>query len=194
MKKRSTLMALMLVLFTVILGLNSVHAAATTKTIISDKIWWNNVSYNRKFEDFENFKYIGDVARNDHGIFYWTESGDLAWYNPKTGNTIAAILKMSGPGPRLDGSVLEGGDIQYAQFVAGQNYLKGYTTLDKIKAAMQQNQLNQKHLRIDLIRHHLCIQLNQKHHNQLQNKVGFKIMDIGTTMTNKVVKNLVGYK
>lgn len=126
MKKRSTLMALMLVLFTVILGLNSVHAAATTKTIISDKIWWNNVSYNRKFEDFENFKYIGDVARNDHGIFYWTESGDLAWYNPKTGNTIAAILKMSGPGPRLDGSVLEGGDIQYAQFVAGQNYLKGY--------------------------------------------------------------------
>ena len=136
MKKRSTLMALMLVLFTVILGLNSVHAAATTKTIISDKIWWNNVSYNRKFEDFESFKYIGDVARNDHGIFYWTESGDLAWYNPKNGNTIAAILKMSGPGPRLDGSVLEGGDIQYAQFVAGQNYLKGYTTLDKIKAAM----------------------------------------------------------
>lgn len=136
MKKRSTLMALMLVLFTVILGLNSVHAAATTKTIISDKIWWNNVSYNRKFEDFESFKYIGDVAKNDHGIFYWTESGDLAWYNPKTGNTIAAILKMSGPGPRLDGSVLEGGDIQYAQFVAGQNYLKGYTTLDNIKAAM----------------------------------------------------------
>lgn len=119
MKKRSTLMALMLVLFTVILGLNSVHAAATTKTIISDKIWWNNVSYNRKFEDFESFKYIGDVARNDHGIFYWTESGDLAWYNPKNGNTISAILKMSGPGPRLDGSVLEGGDIQYAQFVAG---------------------------------------------------------------------------
>mgnify|MGYP000874748451 FL=1 len=38
MKKRSTLMALILALFTVILGLNSVQAAATTKTVINDKI------------------------------------------------------------------------------------------------------------------------------------------------------------
>ena len=139
MKKRSTLMAVMLALFTVIFGLNSVHAQSNDgKVTINEKIGWREYygEPTNRFEKFDSFKYVGDVARNSHGIFYFTESGDVAWYNPDTGNTIAAINKMSGPGPRIEGRVLESGDIHYAYFVAGQNYLKGYTTLDKIKAAM----------------------------------------------------------
>ncbi len=136
MNKRSTLMALMLALFTVILGLNSVQAAATTKTVISDKISWNNVYSGKLFKDFDDFKYVGDVARNNNGIFYFNESGDISWYNPETGNVLEAYNKLSDPSRRLDGKRLESGAYLYAEFVAGQNYLEGYRTLDQIKAAM----------------------------------------------------------
>ena len=75
MKKRSTLMALILALFTVILGLNSVHAEATNKTVITDKIWWRN-DYgdpSHPFEKADDFKYIGDVASNNWGVFYFSK-------------------------------------------------------------------------------------------------------------------------
>ena len=135
MKKRSTLMALILALFTVILGLNSVQAAATTKTVINDKIWWLNDYGDKKFEDFKDFKHIGDVASNDWGITYFTPSGDLAWYSPKTGKTLVPLTQYGLKVIHVYGA-FEPGDIAYARFVAGQNYLKGYDTLDKIKAAM----------------------------------------------------------
>lgn len=135
MKKTSTLMALMLALFTVILGLNSVQAAATTKTVINDKIWWLNDYGDKKFEDFNDFKHIGDVASNNWGITYFTPSGDLAWYSPKTGKTLVPLTQYGLKVIHVYGA-FEAGDIAYARFVAGQNYLKGYDTLDKIKAAM----------------------------------------------------------
>ena len=135
MKKRSTLMALILALFTVILGLNSVQAAATTKTVINDKIWWLNDYGDKKFEDFKDFKHIGDVASNDWGITYFTPSGDLAWYSPKTGKTLVPLTQYGLKVIHVYGA-FEAGDIAYARFVAGQNYLKGYDTLDKIKEAM----------------------------------------------------------
>ena len=135
MKKRSTLMALILALFTVILGLNSVQAAATTKTVINDKIWWLNDYGDKKFEDFKDFKHIGDVASNNWGITYFTPSGDLAWYSPKTGKTLVPLTQYGLKLIHVYGA-FEGGDIAYARFVAGQNYLKGYDTLDKIKEAM----------------------------------------------------------
>lgn len=135
MKKRSTLMALILALFTVILGLNSVQAAATTKTVINDKIWWLNDYGDKKFEDFNDFKHIGDVASNNWGITYFTPSGDLAWYSPKTGKTLVPLTQYGLKVIHVYGA-FEAGDIAYARFVAGQNYLKGYDTLDKIKAAM----------------------------------------------------------
>ena len=135
MKKRSTLMALILALFTVILGLNSVQAAATTKIVINDKIWWLNDYGDKKFEDFKDFKHIGDVASNNWGITYFTPSGDLAWYSPKTGKTLVPLTQYGLKLIHVYGA-FEGGDIAYARFVAGQNYLKGYDTLDKIKEAM----------------------------------------------------------
>ena len=135
MKKRSTLIALILALFTVILGLNSVQAAATTKTVINDKIWWLNDYGDKKFEDFKDFKHIGDVASNDWGITYFTPSGDLAWYSPKTGKTLVPLTQYGLKVIHVYGA-FEPGDIAYARFVAGQNYLKGYDTLDKIKEAM----------------------------------------------------------
>ena len=161
MKKTSTLMALMLALFTVILGLNSVQAAATTKTVINDKIWWLNDYGDKKFEDFNDFKHIGDVASNNWGITYFTPSGDLAWYSPKTGKTLVPLTQYGLKVIHVYGA-FEAGDIAYARFVAGQNYLKGYDTLDKIKAAMNkpkgtatvatpptQNQVNDGRVRIN---------------------------------------------
>ena len=140
MKKRSTLMTLMLALFTVIFGLNSVYAQSNDgKVKINDKIGWRTYygsDASHTFEKYDDFKYVGDVARNNYGIFYFNESGDISWYNPETGNVLEAYMKLSDPSRRLDGKRLEGGAYFYAEFVAGQNYLKGYKTLDQIKAAM----------------------------------------------------------
>ena len=161
MKKRSTLMALILALFTVILGLNSVQAAATTKTVINDKIWWNNDfgDPSHPFEKADDFKYIGDVASNNWGITYFTPSGDLAWYSPKTGKTLVPLTAIGLKMIHVYGA-FEPGDHAFARFIAGQNYLKGYDTLDKIKAAMNkpkgttttplsQNQSNDGRVRIN---------------------------------------------
>ena len=137
MKKRSTLMALMLALFTVILGLNSVQAAATTKTVINDKIWWRN-DYgdpSHPFEKADDFKYIGDVASNNWGVFYFSKSGDLSWYSPKSGKSLDVVTLENLKRINVLGAY-EGGDAMFGRYVAGQNYLKGYDTLDKIKAAM----------------------------------------------------------
>ena len=135
MKKRTTLITLMVALFTVVLGLNSIHAEENYRTVITDKIWWNNDSHGTKFEKF-GITYIGDVARNSWGVFYFTESGELAFYSPETGKTLDQVsfegffqLKL-GKGP------FEGGDHHFGRYIAGINYLKGYTSLDKIKAAM----------------------------------------------------------
>lgn len=137
MKKRSTLMALILALFTVILGLNSVHAEATNKTVITDKIWWRN-DYgdpSHPFEKADDFKYIGDVASNNWGVFYFSKSGDLGWYSPKSGKSLEVVTLENLKRINVLGAY-EGGDAMFGRFVAGQNYLKGYDTLDKIKAAM----------------------------------------------------------
>lgn len=160
MKKRSTLMALILTLFTVILGLNSVHAEATNKTVITDKIWWNHDYGGKKFEDY-GFEYIGDVAANNWGITYFTPSGDLAWYSPKTGKTLVPLTGVGLKMIHVNGA-FEPGDYAFARFIAGQNYLKGYDTLDKIKEAMNkpkgtatvatppsQNQANDGRVRIN---------------------------------------------
>ena len=140
MKKRSTLMALILALFTVILGLNSVHAEATNKTVITDKIWWRNdygdPSY--PFEKADDFKYIGDVASNNWGVFYFSKSGDLGWYSPKSGKSLEVVTLENLKRINVLGSY-EGGDAMFGRYVAGQNYLKGYDTLDKIKAAMNKS-------------------------------------------------------
>lgn len=163
MKKRSTLMALMLALFTVILGLNSVQAAATTKTVINDKIWWRN-DYgdpSHPFEKADDFKYIGDVASNNWGVFYFSKSGDLSWYSPKSGKSLDVVTLENLKRINVLGAY-EGGDAMFGRYVAGQNYLKGYDTLDKIKAAMNkpkgtapvatppaQNQTNDGRVRIN---------------------------------------------
>ena len=135
MKKRTILITLMVALFTVVLGLNSIHAEENYRTVITDKIWWNNDSHGTKFEKF-GITYIGDVARNSWGVFYFTVSGELAFYSPETGKTLDQVsfegffqLKL-GKGP------FEGGDHHFGRYIAGINYLKGYTSLDKIKAGM----------------------------------------------------------
>lgn len=59
----------------------------------------------------------------------------MAWYSPKTGKTLVPLTQYGLKLIHVYGA-FEGGDIAYARFVAGQNYLKGYDTLDKIKEAM----------------------------------------------------------
>nr|WP_275689838.1 hypothetical protein [Streptococcus sp. 1055] len=94
---------------------------------------------NPRYVNDKHLKYVGDVLRNDLGVFYWGEAGELAWYDPATG-------KVADPATTLEGTTMvsnitklnfEAGDQRYADYVAEINKRRGYDSLEKIKEGMK---------------------------------------------------------
>ncbi|MGP0306019.1 hypothetical protein ACTRSF_01940 [Streptococcus pneumoniae] len=94
---------------------------------------------NPRYVNDKHLKYVGDVLRNDLGVFYWGEAGELAWYDPATG-------KVADPATTLEGITMvsnitklnfEAGDQRYADYVAEINKRRGYDSLEKIKEGMK---------------------------------------------------------
>lgn len=88
-----------------------------------------------KYANEKDFRYIGDVARNKLGVFYWGENGYLAWYYPETGDSSDPV---SDPMiNRITGGSLESSGRNYAEYVAEINKRRGYDSLEKIKEGMK---------------------------------------------------------
>lgn len=93
--------------------------------LIADKAYANK----------KDLKYVGDVLKNNWGIFYWGEAGELAWYHPETGKVTdpyeSKTISQTAQNP------FEGGDRSYGEYVAELNKRKGYDSLEKIKEGMK---------------------------------------------------------
>ena len=93
--------------------------------LIADKAYANE----------KDLKYVGDVLRNNWGIFYWGEAGELAWYHPETGKVTdpyeSKTISQTAQNP------FEGGDRSYGEYVAELNKRRGYDSLEKIKEGIK---------------------------------------------------------
>lgn len=93
--------------------------------LIADKAYANK----------KDLKYVGDVLKNNWGIFYWGEAGELAWYHPETGKVTdpyeSKTISQTAQNP------FEGGDRSYGEYVAELNKRRGYDSLEKIKEGMK---------------------------------------------------------
>lgn len=102
----------------------------------------------RKYVNEEDLKYVGDILRNHWGIFYWGETGKLAWYHPETGKVLDPVKAHYG---NTFGSTIvttttksnfESGDHVFASYVAEINKRRGYDSLEKIKEGMKKPKSN----------------------------------------------------
>lgn len=102
----------------------------------------------KKYVNEEDLKYVGDVLRNHWGIFYWGETGKLAWYHPETGKVLDPVKAHYG---ETFGSTIvttttksnfESGDHVFASYVAEINKRRGYDSLEKIKEGMKKPKSN----------------------------------------------------
>lgn len=88
-----------------------------------------------KYANEKDLKYVGDVLRNNWGIFYWGEAGELAWYHPETGKVTdpyeSKTISQTAQNP------FEGGDRSYGEYVAELNKRRGYDSLEKIKEGIK---------------------------------------------------------
>lgn len=97
----------------------------------------------KKYVNEEDLKYVGDVLRNHWGIFYWGETGKLAWYHPETGKVLDPVKADYGKtyGTTIvtttTKSNFESGDHVFASYVAEINKCRGYDSLEKIKEGMK---------------------------------------------------------
>lgn len=97
----------------------------------------------KKYVNEEDLKYVGDVLRNHWGIFYWGETGKLAWYHPETGKVLDPVKADYGKtyGTTIvtttTKSNFESGDHVFASYVAEINKRRGYDSLEKIKEGMK---------------------------------------------------------
>ena len=89
----------------------------------------------KKYANSEDLKYVGDVLRNNWGIFYWGEAGVLAWYHPETGKVEDPYESKTIS--QTTGNPFEGGDTPYADYVAEINKRRGYDSLEKIKEGIK---------------------------------------------------------
>lgn len=91
----------------------------------------------KKYVNEEDLKYVGDVLRNHWGIFYWGETGKLAWYHPETGKVLDPVKADYGKtyGTTIvtttTKSNFESGDHVFASYVAEINKRRGYDSLEK---------------------------------------------------------------
>lgn len=102
----------------------------------------------KKYVKNEDLKYVGDVLRNHYGVFYWGETGELAWYHPETGKVLDPVKAHYG---KTHGSTIvttttkynfESGDYVFASYVAEINKRRGYDSLEKIKEGMKKPKSN----------------------------------------------------
>lgn len=93
--------------------------------LIADKAYANK----------KDLKYVGDVLKNNWGIFYWGEAGELAWYHPETGKVEDPYESKTIS--QTTGNPFEGGDTPYADYVAEINKRRGYDSLEKIKEGIK---------------------------------------------------------
>ncbi len=93
-----------------------------------------------KYANEKGFRYIGDVARNNIGVFYWGEKGNLAWYYPETGDNTDPVAEPTIA--RIAGGSLESVERNYANYVAEINKRRGYDSLEKIKEGMKKPKSN----------------------------------------------------
>lgn len=102
----------------------------------------------KKYVNEEDLKYVGDVLRNHYGVFYWGETGELAWYHPETGKVLDPVKAHYG---KTYGSTIvttttkfnfESGDHVFASYVAEINKRRGYDSLEKIKEGMKKPKSN----------------------------------------------------
>ena len=97
----------------------------------------------KKYVNEEDLKYVGDVLRNHWGIFYWGETGKLAWYHPETGKVLDPVKADYGKtyGTTIvtttTKSNFESGDHVFASYVAEINKRRGYDSLEKIKEGIK---------------------------------------------------------
>ena len=93
------------------------------------------------YKNNDDLKYIGDVASNNIGIFYWGKTGELAWYEPETGKVIDPVnerISEQSISKATNGRHnFEGGDQSYAEIIADLNKRGGYDSLEKIKEGIK---------------------------------------------------------
>lgn len=103
-----------------------------------DETFSNELFFIFSYRKYSDFKYIGDVASNSWGIFYYGTSGRVAWYYPETG-------KVSDPRnskeieaeTKYEKGPFETGDGTYGHYIAEVNKRRGYDSLEKIKEGMK---------------------------------------------------------
>lgn len=136
MKKKNTMITAFIALFIVFAGIKSVEAKPS-----DEGLRLLVMNFSKTLEDRDDYKYVGDVATNRFGVFYWGKTGELAWYHPETdmvldpiadGREIAKISEY-----RYGG--MEAGDFSYARYIAELNKRKGYDTLKKIKVGIKKH-------------------------------------------------------
>ena len=87
MKKKNTMISVLIALFIVFAGVKSVEAKPSEESL---RLLVMNFS--KTLEDRDDYKYVGDVATNRFGVFYWGKTGELAWYHPETGKVIDPVV------------------------------------------------------------------------------------------------------